>query len=195
MKTILFQKLLMVSTVLLIVSGAMAKTVQVGGCLPSLQTYPTISQAVIAVAPGSTILVCPGSYPEQVTITQPVTLRGVQSGNAANPVITVPPAGLTQSVVAPTNGVIMFFQVLVQGTESGLVNISNIAVDGNSSLNGNLNGWLPGIYYQNSSGMVSNVAAYRQMGNGYGFGIFLERTTTPSKVVTVKNSSVHDFDS
>src|SRR5207249_5597887 len=67
-----------------------------------------------------------------------------------NPVITVPPAGLTQSVVAPTNGVIMFFQVLVQGTESGLVNISNIAVDGNSSLNGNLNGWLPGIYYQNS---------------------------------------------
>jgi hypothetical protein len=192
MKTILFHKLLMVSTVLLIVSGAMAKTVQVGGCLPSLQTYPTISQAVIAVTPGSTILVCPGSYPEQVTITQPLTLRGVQSGNAANPTITVPAGGLTQSVIAPSNGAKMFFQVLVQGTGAGLVNISNIAVDGSN--NGNPNGWLEGIYYQNSSGTLFNVASFWQVGNGLGFGIFLESTTSAIKTITVSRSSVHDFD-
>lgn len=182
------------SAVLLSASGAVGKTVLVGTCLPNLQTYPTISQAVTAAVPGSTILVCPGTYPEQVT-TQPVTLRGVQSGNAANPVIEVPSGGLTKSVIAPANGVIMFFQVLVQGTESGLVNISNIAVDGDSSLNQFLTGWVSGIYYQNSSGTVSHVATYRQKGNGYGFGIFLEGTTAPAKVVTVKNSSVHDFDS
>ena len=181
--------------VLLSASEAVGKTVLVGTCLPNLQTYPTISQAVTAVVPSSTILVCPGTYPEQVTITQPVTLRGVQSGNAANPVIKVPSGGLTKSVIAPTNGAVMFFQVLVQGTESGLVNISNIAVDGRSSLNQFLTGWVSGIYYQNSSGTVSHVATYRQRGNGYGFGIFLEGTTTPAKTITVEDSSVHDFDS
>jgi hypothetical protein len=183
------------SAVLLSASAAVGKTVLVGTCLPNLQTYPTISQAVTAVVPSSTILVCPGIYREQVTITQPVTLRGVQSGNAANPVIKVPSGGLTKSVIAPTNGAVMFFQILVQGTESGLVNISNIAVDGNSSLNQFLTGWVSGIYYQNSSGTVSNVATYRQRGNGYGFGIFLEGTTAPAKTVTVTGSSVHDFDS
>jgi hypothetical protein len=88
---------------------------------------------------------------------------------------------LTKSVIAPTNGVTMFFQILVQGTESGLVNISNIAVNGSSSANHVLNGWIEGIYYQNSSGTVSNVATYGQNGNGNGFGIFLEGDHLPSE--------------
>ncbi len=176
-----------------ITQGAMAEVV-VGTCRPNLQAYTTITQAVSTVGPGSTILVCPGTYPEQITITQPLTLRGIQSENAANPVVTVPSGGLTQSIVAPTNGVGMVFQVLVLGTESGLVNISNIAVDGGNSGNG-VGGWFAGIYYQNSSGAVRNVATYGQSGNGYGFGIFLEGTTPTAKTVTVSNSSVHDFDS
>jgi hypothetical protein len=187
--------LLIVLSVLLIVTGAFAKSAQVGTCLSNLPTYPTISQAISAVASGSTIFVCPGTYPEQVTITQPLTIKGVPSGNSANPVITVPPGGLTKSVIAPTNGVTMYYQVLVQGTEGGVVNISNIAVDGNSGLKANLVGWCPGIYYQNSSGTISRVATYRQTGNGYGFGIFLEGTTDPTKSVTVADNSVHDFDS
>jgi len=180
---------------LLVVSPAMAKTVQVGTCVPNVQSYSTISLAVSSVAAGSTILVCPGTYPEQIVIDQPLTLRGVKSGNAANPTITVPPGGLTQSVVAPTNGVVMSFQILVQGTEANQVAISNIAVDGTSSSNAAISGWISGIYYQNSSGTVTNVATYGQRGNGYGFGIFLEGTTAPSKSVSVKHCSVHDFDS
>ena len=180
--------------VCLMVSAAMGKNVQVGTCLVHVPSYSTISLAVSAVAPGTTILVCPGTYPEQITITQPLTLRGVQSGTAANPTITVPPGGLTKSVIAPTNGIAMFFQILVQGTESELVNISNIAVDGSSSTNNLLNGWVEGIYYQNSSGTVGKVATYNQTGNGYGFGIFLESTTPSAKTIAITNSSVHDFD-
>lgn len=134
--------------------AASAATVAVGSCRPNLQTYPTISQAAGAVAAGSTILVCPGVYREQVTITQPLTLTGVHSDNAANPVIAVPSGGLTQSVVAPANGATMFFQILVQGTDTGLVNINNIAVDGNNNqvtLHFGGPSWLSGIYYQNSS--------------------------------------------
>jgi len=186
---------LALSALLLLASEATAKTVVVGTCVTNLQTFSTISGAVAGVVSGSTVLVCPGRYPEQVIITQPITIRGVQSGNSANPVIAVPPGGLTKSVVAPTNGVVMFFQVLVQATESGLVDISNIAVDGKSVQIQFLSGWISGIYYQNSSGTISNVAAYRQKGNGFGFGIFLEGTTSPPKTVTVKSNSVHDFDS
>jgi len=181
--------------VLFLASAAFTQTVAVGACLPHLKSYSTISQAVGSVSAGSTILICPGTYPEQVTIAQPLTLRGVQDGNASNPTVTVPSGGLTKSVIAPTNGVAMFFQILVQGTESGLVNISNLAVNGSSSANSNLNGWIEGIYYQNSSGTISSVATYGQRGNGYGFGIFLEGTTSPAKTVSVTDSSIHDFDS
>jgi len=183
------------SLLVIVVPAALASTVVVGTCLQGHQTYSTISQAVSSVQSGSTVLVCPGVYAEQVTVTQPLTLQGVTSANTANPTIIVPAGGLTKSVIAPTNGITMFFQILVQGTESGLVNISNIAVNGSSSANQLLNGWIEGIYYQNSSGTVSNVATYGQKGNGYGFGIFMEGTTSPAKTVTVKNNSVHDFDS
>ena len=102
MRTSLPRRLLIsASLTLLIAPAGIAKTVQVGTCLPRLQTYATISQAVIAVAPSSTIFVCPGNYPEQVAITQPLTLRGVQSGNTANPTIIAPSGGLTKSVATP----------------------------------------------------------------------------------------------
>jgi hypothetical protein len=89
----------------------------------------------------------------------------------------------------------MFYQILVQGTESGMVNINNLAINGSSTANSGLSGWIEGIYYQNSSGVVNGVTTKNQKGNGYGFGIFAEGTTSPAKTVAVRNSSVHDFDS
>jgi nitrous oxidase accessory protein NosD len=50
--------------------------------LPSLDTgcdfpgFNTIQAAVAASAPGSTIIVCPGGYPEQVTVDRNLTLTG-----------------------------------------------------------------------------------------------------------------------
>jgi pectin methylesterase-like acyl-CoA thioesterase len=63
----------------------MAKTVVVGNCRPFLQSYLTVTQAIESVPADSTILVCPGDYPEQIVIRQPLTLKGVKDGNAANP--------------------------------------------------------------------------------------------------------------
>src|SRR3989442_1198345 len=42
--------------------------------------YVTISAAVAAASPGDTIKVCPGTYPEQVTINKTLTLKGAQAG-------------------------------------------------------------------------------------------------------------------
>ena len=55
--------------------------------------FTTISAAVAGVPAGATIQVCPGVYPEQVTITQPLTLKGIHSGNANRAVITINPNG------------------------------------------------------------------------------------------------------
>jgi pectin methylesterase-like acyl-CoA thioesterase len=48
----------------------------VGTCQPKLQQFPTIMAAVGAVPSSSTVLVCPGTYPEQINLYQPVTLQG-----------------------------------------------------------------------------------------------------------------------
>jgi Periplasmic copper-binding protein (NosD) len=173
---------------------AMGKTVQVGECEPHLQSYSTISQAVSAVSPGSTILICPGTYPEQVTITQSLTLKGVQTGNAANPTITVPPGGLTQSVVL-NNGATMFYQLLAQGSATDQVNIEDIAINGSGNHVGSNAGWLSGICYRAASGTISHTAIFNQKGNGYGWGVFLETNGPPSmSTVSVTANDIYDFD-
>src|ERR1700687_5029369 len=78
----------------LAVHPMLAATSAVGTCKPSLPSFTTISAAVSTVPPGSTVLVCPGTYSEQVTIAQPLTLKGITSGNAGQAVITVPGSGL-----------------------------------------------------------------------------------------------------
>ena len=192
-RTILIWKVVIAaSAVLLIAPYAIAKTVVVGTCIANLRSYTTISLAVSAVEAESTILVCPGNYPEQVTITQPLTLRGVQSGNSGNPTITVPPGGLTKSVLL-ANGITMFYQVSAQATDSSAVNISNIGIDGSNNAVTGIH-WLAAILYQNASGNVSHAATFNQKGNGYGFGIFLESSTASSKTISINQSSIHDYD-
>jgi len=106
---------------------AVAHSFAVGSCAPRLQSFATISAAVSSVPPGSTIFVCPGTYPEQVTITQPLTLQGIASSNQDQAVIAVPVAGLTENITS-IFGQTVAAQVLVQGV--GPVRIINITVDG-----------------------------------------------------------------
>jgi len=56
------------------------------------------------VPAGSTIRVCPGNYPEQVVINQNLTLRGVESDTAFNPVLVVPAAGFAANTSSLTSG-------------------------------------------------------------------------------------------
>lgn len=179
------------SFALLVAPTAIAKTVQVGTCLPNLQTYPTITQAVTAVSPGSTVMVCPGNYPEQVAIMQPLTLTGAQSGNAANATIVVPSGGLTKTVATTTGNI--YYQLLADSGISGAVNISNITVNGGG------NGLpdaapLAGVFYNNSSGTMSRLAIFNQIGTGVGYGLIAENTGSSAVTINVLGSSIHDFD-
>jgi hypothetical protein len=187
-------RLLLFATLpLLIVYPAAASNFAVGSCKPNLQSFPSISAAVSGVPSGSTVFVCPGIYPEQVIISQPVSLQGIASANQDQAVIVVPSTGLfpnaTSIFAEPVAA-----QVLIQST--GAVNIANISVDGTGGdLGCASNTWVAGIFYATgSSGAVSRVKASGQVDTGCGVGIWAESDGTSSQFVTVEGSSVHDYD-
>ncbi len=161
----------------------------VGTCKPSLPSYTTISAAVIGVPPNSTVLVCPGTYPEQVTIAQPLTLKGITSGNAGLAVITVPGSGLA----LVTTGFGFSIAAMVDVT-AGPVNISDITVDGAGNTVPNGNFFAGFLYNDGSSGTVNEITARNLTGTGGGTGVWAENSTATNESVTIENSSFHDID-
>jgi hypothetical protein len=187
-------RLLLVATTLPFLAGhpLMAdNNFAVGSCKPRLTSFATISAAVSTVPAGSTILVCPGVYAEQVTITQPLTLRGISSGNQDQAIIAVPGTNFASNVTSLFTEAVAA-QVLVQTT--GWVNISNLTVDG---AGGDLGcaAWLAGIFFASgSSGEVSQVNAANQVDGGCGVGIWAENGNGGNQFVRVEDSSIHDMD-
>ena len=161
----------------------------VGTCKPSLPSYATISAAVGAVPPFSTVEVCPGTYSEQVTIAQPLTLKGISSANAGQAVITIP--GSPLAVVTNIYGESIAPQVAVS---AGPVNISDITVDGTGNSVGS-GTFLTGIFYESgSSGTVNEVTVRNLSNSGYTAGAWAENGSTTNESVTIENSSFHDID-
>jgi hypothetical protein len=119
---------------------APASTSYVGSCRSG--SFSSISAAVGAVPAGSTILVCPGTYAEQVEITKALTLKGISSGNSGQAIIVIPGSGL-----ATTTSIFFSPSVAPQlWVTAGPVDISNITVDGmGASCYG---GWLDGKGYR-----------------------------------------------
>ena len=160
----------------------------VGTCQPNLTSYSTISQAVSSVPSGSLIFVCPGNYPEQVTITKPLTLEGVP-GSSGAAVIVVPPGGLTQAVEFDDLVGEINYQVLVQST--GPVNLLNLGVDGTGGYGPNV---VAGIVYMDSSGTANHLAVRNQQELGQGAGLLALTVAPAAQTVTVENSVFRGFD-
>jgi hypothetical protein len=171
--------------------SVLAADYAVGTCKPHLPSYSSISAAVAAVPSGSTVMVCPGTYAEQVTISQPLTLIGITSGNTNQAVITVPVAGLVQNVTSIVNPSFLFAAQVLVG--AGPVNITNITVDGTGNALSGTGTRIAGIFYESgSSGVVNQVTTRFQEDDETGTGIWAENNV--SGAVTIQNSSIHDFD-
>jgi len=192
---------------------ASAEVLVVGTCKTGSQ-FPSIKWAIAAATPGSTIYVCPGTYAEQLLITENLTLVGVGANGlsgasatgANNPVITSPSAG---GVMANTSDLFDGSPIAAQiavVTPSGAstpikVNLSSIAVDGANNQIAGCGPDLVGIYYQNASGTINQVAARNQAlasglgGCQSGLAIFVQSgyTSGGTAVVTIENSSVHSY--
>ncbi len=174
---------------------AHAKQYEVGGCNPTLPQFPTIQMAVLSVPPGSTILVCPGTYFEQVMISQPLTLKGADVNNQDRPIIAAPPNGLAINVTSIT-GAQVAAQVLVENvTPPGNVVLTGITVDGSiAEVQGcSVTAFLAGIFYASgTSGTISDMTTRDQKLPSCGYGIWVENGAGPNQSITVENNSVHD---
>lgn len=173
--------------VLLAAQSSFGGTVAVGNCRAHLVSYSTISAAVAAVTPNSTVLICPGTYPEQVTITQALSLKGLKDTTGAWPVIAVPSGGLAGGSGA---------QLSVQGAfdnQIGPVNVSNLIVDGAGSGVDCSTGSLTGIEYFIAFGSLDNVEVRNQNPGGCGYGITAGAPESNVEV-SIRNSYIHDFD-
>jgi len=177
----------------------MAETVQVGTCksFPANDTFTTIQAAVNAEAAGTTILVCPGVYPEQVTINKSLTIRGVRSGTLDAAIITAPAGGIVANTTSLATGNPIAAQVLVTGATD--VDISNLTIDG---ANNNIHACSPdliGLYYQNASGTVRHVLVVNQAlgaadnGCQSGLGIFAQSGSGGKSRLSVEDSHVQNY--
>jgi hypothetical protein len=167
---------------------ALATTLIVGTCRKGTQ-FSTISAAVAAAPTGATVLVCPGTYPEQVIISTPLNLTGITNGQLDRVIIASPAGGVGTSFTSPIDGAVVAAQVLVT---TGPVNITNVTVDGTG--NGVSSSWIAGIAYESgASGTVNGVTAREQTGGNFGgVGFWAENANSTSETVTIENSQVRD---
>jgi len=170
--------------VLLVVQPLLAKTYYVGSCKTG--AYATIGAAVAAVPAGSIVDVCPGTYPEQVVISQPLTLQGVASGGSSQAIITMPSAGLT-TTTSLTWGTVA---AQVEVTASP-VNITGITVDGTatSSICPTVSN-IGIFYFSGASGTINEVQTAHQNCNSFGVAIYAENETATPLSITVENGNV-----
>lgn len=198
----MFKNLLRVLALLTVGVGlhpqsASATTVVVGGaaCQPNIKPhYATIQAAVNASSIGGTVIVCPGTYPEQVTITKSITIKGVIDGNLGLAVITVPAGGLVPNATTSTYGLVAA-QVLVQNATP--VNISNIAIDGTGGGCPTTLGYdhVAGIEIVNSGDAVSGVTIRRVVVRNLtasctvGAGLHAENSG-----LTIDSNNLHNID-
>lgn len=206
-KTIGVWRRVMLAATVIIFAGLSAQqlsasVVAVGNCVANVVHFTSIQEAVSSVPPGSTIKICPKNYPEQVVINKNLTLVGVNSGSADNPVLVIPLGGFAPNTTSLTGGHPIAAQILVQSPATA-VTISSLAVDGS---NNNLNGGcsdarLIGIYYQNASGTVNFVVARNQAQDAANFGcqisaglgIFVQSASPSTSKVKIENSTVRGY--
>jgi len=184
-----------------------AATLKVGrpntGC--NQAQYTAIGDAVKAASAGDLIEICPGLYQEQLTITKPLTLAGLQteiSGQLVNRVV-IQPSSLATTVVSDgaVSGAPVTAVISVIGANG--VSIQNLAIDASQN---HINGCallVAGIYFHNSSGQIRNNAVFgadvpscaptKAVQNGSGFGIEIDADANSTFSVLVDRNSIHDF--
>jgi len=175
----------------LVAQPLLAKTYYVGSCKTT--PYSTIGAAVAAVPAGSTIEICPGTNAEQVTISQPLTLKGIVINNSSQAVIAVPSGGLATTSTLDLGTVAAQVEVT-----TGPVNITNITVDGTAGTTNCPSVDYIGVFYSSgSSGTVNEVETRNQncstaSGPAFGIGIAAENGAGAVQSVTIENSDIHD---
>jgi hypothetical protein len=190
--------------VLLLVLGvapAFAATVAVGTCLPAKVSFDSLTDAVQGVPPGSTILVCPGVYQEQLVIDKSLTLKGQTSGNSGYPVIMPPPGGLVTNAsglnVLSFFGFGQLFAAQVVINSGATVTMTDIALDATGFNLPTCNPTVVAVLVQDASATLNHVSIKNQLetgpppcsASGNGAGVVSQNDTAVATTIKVLNSN------
>src|SRR5262249_20596784 len=159
--------------------------------------YTTIASAVAAARPRDVIKICPGTYPEQITIAKSLTLRG-ESGAVVQPLAMV--ANTTSLVTGNPLATI----IVVDGVRGVIIEGLTIdgAANGINSCPGPAQVPVPdlfGVFYRNSSGTIRD-SAIRNMRGGRGLAachgataILVQSAGGGRSEVAIEDNSIHAF--
>lgn len=157
--------------------------------------YNTITAAINAASAGDTILVCPALYDEQLVITKPLELRGIQVAGYGRVLI-------QPSTFQPPANASFVAVITVMNTQG--VTISNLALDASKN---NVSGCTPSlavVHFHDAAGQVlNNAISGGQLTNptgcssnlpfGNGFGVQADSDRTGRFPITVSGNSIHDY--
>ncbi len=149
--------------------------------------FTTIQSAASAVAAGSTILVCAGSYVEQVDLGKSLTVIG----NAAADTSVVAPAALaTKFTTSGPNKPVVYVH------DGATVALRNLTVDGDGQ--GNANYRIVGVAFDDADGSLRNSAVVRVRntplnGNQAGVGLLAVDEDGEGRDLLVRGNSFSEF--
>ena len=152
--------------------------------------FSTIQAAVNAASPGTVIRICRGTYPEQVSIKKPLSLRG-EGG------VVIEPSNVTANATGTASGQPIAAIILV--LEATDVDIRDVIVDGTNNGITECTPDLIGVLYQNASGEIERVAVRNVKlstslnGCQSGSAIVIQSGGGRTSVVEVEGSSIHDY--
>lgn len=170
--------------------------VAVGTCEPQDANFATIQDAVTAVPAGSTVLVCPGTYAEQVTISKSLIVQGVAAGSSSQAAVVLP-ANFVANATDLDGGGPIVTQFLVTG--GATVTIANLTIDASGNNIQSCATDIVGILYQNASGTVrGNWVKNQSPAPGYtgcqtGLAIYVETGGLGTASVTITGNQVQNF--
>lgn len=160
-----------------------AKTYYVGTCKTG--SYSTIGEAIENAPADSTIMICPGTYAEDLVISKPLTLRGFRVGTSSQVLIQPPLAGSLENSISFSEVYPIVF------VNAGPVNLSNITVSAPTSCPSST---LVGIFYSDGFGTIDHVTMDTeadlcpQIGE---IAILLENGTSTVSTTTVEDSNFY----
>jgi hypothetical protein len=137
---------------------AQAQSVKAGGaCTTTVSPGPgtPVQSAIDAASSGAVICLNAGNYPEQLSITTPLTLQGL--GTGANATV-IAPASVTADSNDPGTGNPEASIILVSGTTQ--VSITNLVIDGSLASSSINDGCAPpsfeGVLFSGASGALTD---------------------------------------
>lgn len=152
-----------------------------------------IQNAINSASSGGTICIYPGTYPEQLTITKPISLVGFGSNTI------IEPNTVSSTTTSYTTGASLAPIILAKGTTGA--NLRGFEVEGSLAGN-NIAACAPdffGVLYQDASGSILNLNVSGielppvDFGCQSGDAIYVQSNSLGSSTVSIMNNSVVNY--